>query len=525
MINGFSKFLLEEEKTVYFTFGRMNPPTIGHEMLLDKLAKAAGRNSYRVYLSKSNDPKKNPLSYNDKIKFARKMYPRHARNIIKDNKITTVMDIAARLYKDGYVNIVMAVDGPRSREFDILLNKYNGKEARHGFYNFKSIKFINVGERNASSEGIDGVSATKQRNAAKDNDFTAFAQGLPKNASNSDSKALFNAVRKGMGLKEAKEFKNHVQLEPVSDLREAYLRDNIFEKGEQVVMTKNGIVGNIKHLGTNYLIVESKGETWRCWLDDVSKVDPNFKPTWDVQDIPNDDNDGVVRESLNEDLSDDALSIIAGLREAQKWKRGGPDGEVHTTHKGQTWRVRKNYDHNDRHTGEYRIEVKKKNPYGGHDWEWHDTVHGKEHAKSRLPESNQPEWGKPESTKKAKLMTPGEATTPQDKEIAGRKGTQPARYHKGLSRATKVARDRQFKKQAKMSDRDPAAYKPAPGDKTAKTKPSRYTKFVDKLMGEHNYSSKEERIKAHKRLKKQHTASGNTRLAKMYDTKIKRDQQ
>jgi len=70
-----------------------------------------------------------------------------------------------------------------------------------------------------------------------------------------------------------------------------------------------------------------------------------------------------------------------------RWKRAGNDGEVETTHKGKTWRVRKNYDHNDRHTGEYRIEIKKKNPYGGHDWHWHDTVYGKANAKSRLPES------------------------------------------------------------------------------------------------------------------------------------------
>ena len=605
MINRFSQFLVEEEKTVFFTFGRMNPPTIGHEMLLNKLAKAAGRNPYKVYLSKSNDPKKNPLSYNDKIKFARKMFPKHARQIIKDNKINNIMDIATKLYNEGYVNLVMAVDGPRSRQFDVLLNKYNGQKARHGFYNFKTIKFINVGERDASSEGIDGVSATKQRNAAKDNDFVKFSQGLPKQVSNKDSKALFNAVRKGMGLKEQKEFKHHVQLEPVSDLREAYVKDGIFEQGDEVVMLKHDIVGNIQHLGTNYVIVESKGETWRCWITDIEKTDPNTQPRWDNYDLPNDDNDGVVRESLNE---------------AQKWKRGGPDGEIHTQHKGTTWRVRKDYNHNDRHVGEYRIEYKKKNPYGGHDWEWHDTVHGKEHAKSRLPESfkphpevvkaykktldaedqaadynhrsnkarvtraanhlskkiaqhhpdldmkgkialrtklqnmseaNQPEWGTPESTKKAKDMTPGEkneslwanihakrargekmrkkgekgAPTPdqikraqegamkriattqsnkadrmastdkkgletykkreattQDPDIKDREGTQPKRYHSGLSKATKVARDRHFKKHGKKADNDPSAYKPAPGDKNAKTRPSKYTTFVKRMM-------------------------------------------
>jgi hypothetical protein len=88
----------------------------------------------------------------------------------------TVMDIAAALFAEGYINIVMAGDGDRSREFDILLNKYNGVKGRHGFYNFKSIKFVNVGERNDSSDDIDGVSATKQRNSVKNNDFVAFTQ-------------------------------------------------------------------------------------------------------------------------------------------------------------------------------------------------------------------------------------------------------------------------------------------------------------------------------------------------------------
>ena len=74
--------------------------------------------------------------------------------------------------------------------------------------------------------------------------------------------------------------------------------------------------------------------------------------------------------------------------------------------------------------------------------------------------------------------------TPQDKDIKDRKGTQPKHYHKGLSKATKIARDRHFKKGAKMDDDNPAAYKPAPGDADAKTKPSKYTKAVKKMYGE-----------------------------------------
>ena len=477
MINRFSQFLVEEEKTVFFGFGRMNPPTIGHGKLLDVLSQKSGRNPYRMFLSQSQDKNKNPLVYKDKVKHARKMFPKHARSIMLNNKVRTALDALVILYNEGFVNVVMVVGSDRINEFNVLLNKYNGKDSRHGFYNFKSIKIISAGERDPDSEGAEGASATKQRQYAKDNNFTSFAQGLPAAMTNPDAKKLFNAVRKGMGLKEAKEFKNHIQLEPVSDIRESYLRDNIFKEGEQVVMTKHGIVGNIKYLGTNYLIVESKGETWRCWLDDVSKVDPN--------DIP------------------------PGHIEADY----GADPEQ----------------------GPYR----------------------------NLSEANQPEWGTPESTAKAKKMTPGQlkkrekiakdlpdadfkkrygkdwmsvkmatATkmaknegTAQDKDIGDRKGTQPARYHKGLSKATKIARDRHFKKGSKMDDNDPRAYRQAPGDKTAKTKPSKYTKFVNKMMNrEHNYASPEDRIDAHKKLKSKHAADGNTRLAKMYDAKIKRDQ-
>ena len=273
MISSFSKYLVEDQKAVFFTFGRMNPPTAGHEMLLNKLAAAAGQNAYHVYLSKSNDPKKNPLSYIDKIKFARKMYPKHARNIIKDTKITSIMDIATKLYNDGFVNIVMAVDGPRSREFDILLNKYNGQKGRHGFYNFKSIKFINVGERNSASSDLDGVSATKQRTAAADNSFTTFAQGLPTSTSNRDARGLFNAVRKGMGLKEDHSFKNHVRLDSVSETREKFVEGDLFEIGESVIIKKTDEVGTITVLGSNYVIVETADRKTRQWLDAVEKIE------------------------------------------------------------------------------------------------------------------------------------------------------------------------------------------------------------------------------------------------------------
>src|SRR5210317_1480504 len=128
MINSFKNYLVEEEKTVYFTFGRMNPPTIGHEKLLNALASKSGKSPYRVFVSQSQDRKKNPLAYKDKVKVIRKMFPKHARNIMMNNKVKTAIDAAVQLYNEGYVNLVMVVGSDRVNEFEVLLKKYNGEK-------------------------------------------------------------------------------------------------------------------------------------------------------------------------------------------------------------------------------------------------------------------------------------------------------------------------------------------------------------------------------------------------------------
>lgn len=131
MFNSFSQFLVEEEKTVFYTFGRMNPPTIGHGKLLDVLSQKAGSNPYRIFLSQSQDKNKNPLKYQEKIKFARKLFPKHARSVMLNKKVNNPMTAASALFNEGFINLVMVVGSDRVREFDILLNKYNGKKAAH----------------------------------------------------------------------------------------------------------------------------------------------------------------------------------------------------------------------------------------------------------------------------------------------------------------------------------------------------------------------------------------------------------
>ena len=122
MISSFKNYLVEETKVVYFTFGRMNPPTVGHEKLLTKLASSAKAMPYRVYLSQSQDSKKNPLQYKEKVKFARKMFPKHARQIMFDAKIKTVFEVMGKLYNEGFKRAIMVVGSDRVREFDVLLN-------------------------------------------------------------------------------------------------------------------------------------------------------------------------------------------------------------------------------------------------------------------------------------------------------------------------------------------------------------------------------------------------------------------
>jgi len=274
MIHSFKNYLIEEDKIAYFTFGRLNPPTIGHEKLMDALAKQAGRNDYFVFVSQTQDKKKNPLDYNAKVKHIRKMFPRHARRVMINKKVRTAFDAASFLYDKGYRSVVMVVGSDRVTEFQTLLEKYNGKEGKHGFYNFQSISVASAGARDPDAEGVEGMSASKMRQFASDNDFTSFSQGLGSAVSNKDAKKLFMDVRNGMGLTEETVFKRHVELEPVSEVREQFVQGKLFDLGDTVIVKESDEMGTITHLGTNYVVVQIDEErSVRKWLTDVTKIE------------------------------------------------------------------------------------------------------------------------------------------------------------------------------------------------------------------------------------------------------------
>ena len=136
---------------ITFTFGRFNPPTVGHEKLIDATKLASGKD-YRVYASHSQDAKKNPLHYNNKVKWMKKIFPKHKSKIQEGGNYRTALDVAVKLYDEGFLNLTMVVGSDRVREFNTLLKKYNGVQSRHGLYDFKTIKVKSAGERDPDAE-------------------------------------------------------------------------------------------------------------------------------------------------------------------------------------------------------------------------------------------------------------------------------------------------------------------------------------------------------------------------------------
>jgi hypothetical protein len=272
MVKSFSDFLTEDSKDVTFVFGRFNPPTLGHRKLFEATKKIAKGGTYRIYPTKTQDKKRNPLDFRDKLKYMRKMFPRHARNIMSDRDMRTAFDVIVKLYDQGFKKVTMVVGEDRVVEFNELLNKYNKVKGRHGFYQFEGgVNVVSAGMRDPDSDDLETkMSASLLRKAASDNDLDTFSKGMPDEFK--DIEDLFNSVRKGMGLKESHNYRKHVQLEKVSDKREEYIKGNLFNEGDEVVLKATDEVGTIKMCGSNYVLVEFGEIKKRCWLDSVEKL-------------------------------------------------------------------------------------------------------------------------------------------------------------------------------------------------------------------------------------------------------------
>ena len=256
-----------EGETLTVAFGRFNPPTVGHEKLLDATKRQAKGGDYKIYPSRSEDPKKNPLSPDEKISYMRKMYPNHDERIVNDEDMRSIFDVLKKANEDGYSNVNIMVGADRQSEFEKLATKYNGE-----LYDFGEINVISAGERDPDAEGVEGMSASKLRKAAVDGDFSAFKTGVPKALDDESAEKLFNTIRKKMGKEKVSETWQFAPKLDWKGLRENYVGGLIFKLGDLVENLNNGLIGRITRRGTNHLIcVTEDNIMFKSWIRDITE--------------------------------------------------------------------------------------------------------------------------------------------------------------------------------------------------------------------------------------------------------------
>ena len=254
--------------TLTVAFGRFNPPTTGHEKLLDKVAKSSDEGDYIIVPSRSQDKKKNPLGADQKVSVMRQMFPNHSERIVNDAANRTIFDVLKKAHNDGYAGVRIVGGADRQKEFDKLVNTYNGK-----MYQFDNIEVQSAGDRDPDSDDVTGMSASKQRKYAAENDFENFLKGVPSAMNKKVAKDLFNNIRAGMNIKEGW---NLWEIAPRFDwesLREHFVGKKIYQVGELVENLNTGLVGRIIRRGTNYLICVTEDKImFKSWIKDVTEA-------------------------------------------------------------------------------------------------------------------------------------------------------------------------------------------------------------------------------------------------------------
>ena len=484
----FKELIEVKNSSAVFTFGRFNPPTTGHEKLIDALARQQSKNAGSdmfVYASHSNDPKKNPLPHAKKIAYMRAMFPKYKRNILSD-KDRNVFEIATSLYNKGYRSVVMVVGSDRVNEFTSLLNKYNDVEGRHGYYNFNNIEVVSAGERDPDAEGVEGMSASKMRAAAVEGDYDTFKLGLP--GSFKHGLKLFKDIRSNMGVREERDMGEMTEYE---ELRDAYLVGKIWNIGDLV--EANGVEGNVVNRGTNYLsFCDRDGKVHKAWLHDIAVKGQNYKEEYESN--PSD------MELFSEDWIDNAKSMIDRIVHPRNYDMAIKDYIDGMKDKK-----------NKEHSAKWAADVAKR--YSGIEGRGLIRYINTLVAKGKLPRQLKAGFftkiarqatgflNRTFSTDRPKSRQPlrtigirGEYSSvvevKQDPDIKDREGTQPAKYYAKdtegdeMSKSTKQARARHFAKYGKKDDDEDKSYKPAPGDAGATTKPSKHTLKFRQMYGE-----------------------------------------
>lgn len=275
--------------TLTIAFGRFNPPTTGHEKLLDTVATSSDDGDYVIIPSRSQDKKKNPLDPDTKVSVMRQMFPKHSEKIVNDPSNRTIFDVLKRAHMDGYTNVRIVGGGDRVKEFENLSGNYNGK-----LYQFDNIEVRSAGERDPDAEDdLTGMSASKQRKAAAEGDFKTFRKGVPASMNDKQARELYNTLRSAMNIKEGWSLWEIAPKFDWKNLRENYIQEKIFKIDQLVENLNTGLIGKIIRRGTNYLIcVTEDNIMFKSWIKDVVE-------TKNYQEVPMKNLKKLVEESSN----------------------------------------------------------------------------------------------------------------------------------------------------------------------------------------------------------------------------------
>ena len=257
--------------TLTLAFGRFNPPTIGHEQLMNVAADAAKQDDdgeYLIFPSRTQDKKKNPLDPDTKISYMQRMYPDHADNIVNDPETKTIFDVLKMAHNDGYTNVRIIGGADRVKEFEKLSGNYNGK-----LYAFDNIEIVSSGDRDPDAKGMEGMSASRMRLAAAESDFKTFREGLPPNIKRSEAKELFDVLRGAMQVKEGWSIWEIAPKFDWKNLRENYITEKVYKVNQLVENLNTGLIGKIIRRGANHLICVTEDKImFKSWIKDVSEA-------------------------------------------------------------------------------------------------------------------------------------------------------------------------------------------------------------------------------------------------------------
>ena len=269
--------------TLTVAFGRFNPPHLGHLQLMNTASSSVegDKDNYVIVPSRSNDPKKNPLDANTKVDIMKAMFPQHADNIMNDNNTRTIFDVLNAANNDGYANVRIVGGADRVKEFTKLANNYNGK-----LYDFDKVDVVSSGDRDPDSDGVEGLSASRMRLAASENDFKAFSRGLPKDLDKDSKKQIFTTVRSSMGINEEWGIWEMAPKFDLQTLRENYVENIIYKLGELVENVNTGMIGRIIRRGTSYVICVTESKLmFKSWIKDINEV-KNYNKLTAISGVP-----------------------------------------------------------------------------------------------------------------------------------------------------------------------------------------------------------------------------------------------